>query len=86
MPVRNFTTLGDPSGLIGSTHAVGINGAGQIVGNFQDKATSGIYGFFYSGGTYTTLKASSTAFTFATGINHAGQIVGYYLQHSRLPI
>jgi probable HAF family extracellular repeat protein len=60
MPIYKYTTLDDPfaNGGIG-THAVGINNAGQIVGEYSDG--SGIHGFLFSGGTYTTLNDPSTA-------------------------
>jgi|SRR5665213_1018341 len=38
--------------------------------------STGIYGFLYSGGTYTTLSGPN--YPEAFGINSAGQIVGYY--------
>ena len=55
MPIYKYTTLDEPlaSGGIG-TNAVGINNAGQIVGEYSDG--SGIHGFLLSGGTYTTLN------------------------------
>jgi hypothetical protein len=79
MPIYKYTTLDDPfaSGGIG-TNAIGINNAGQIVGEYSDGA--GIHGFLLGGGTYTALKdPSAPNFTEALGINSAGQIVGDYV-------
>lgn len=79
MPIYKYTTLDDPfaNGGIG-THAVGINNAGQIVGEYSDG--SGIHGFLFSGGTYTTLNDPlAPTFTEVFGINGAGQIVGDYV-------
>jgi len=57
---------------------IGINNAGQIVGEYSDG--SGIHGFLFSGGTYTTLNDPlAPNFTEALGINSAGQIVGDYV-------
>ena len=81
MPVYTYTTLDDPSGVMGTTTATGINNAGQIVGTYQT-VTSGhqIHGFLYSGGTYTTIDDPlATGKSSATGINDAGQVVGFYL-------
>jgi uncharacterized membrane protein len=76
MPVNVYTTLDDPLAT-GTTAALGINGAGQIVGIYTN--ASGTHGFLESGGTYTTLDdPSATAGTYASGINGTGQIAGYY--------
>jgi probable HAF family extracellular repeat protein len=79
-----YTTLDDPSAstsVFGGTHALGINDAGQIVGQF-DNAT-GRHGFFYNGGNFTTLDVSDPSAragsTEAIGINASGQIVGDYI-------
>jgi len=53
MPVYTFTTLNDPLATDG-TLAHGINGSGQIVGQYANNNT-GINGFLLSGGTYTTI-------------------------------
>src|SRR5512133_1513266 len=79
MPIYKYTTLDDPlaSGSLG-TNAVGINNAGQIVGEYSDG--SGFHGFLLSGGTYTTLNDPlAPNFTETFGINSAGQIVGNYV-------
>jgi len=60
------------------TEVLGINDAGEIVGNYND--ATGWHGFVYSGGAYTTLDdpSSTSAGTFARSINNNGQIVGEY--------
>jgi len=79
MPIRIFTTIDEPSSRTGFNHAVGINGAGQIVGDYTDITHGATHGFLYSGGAYTTLDDPlANQGTFATGINSADQIVGYY--------
>jgi len=78
-----YITLDDPlAGPTGTTEALGINNAGQIVGYFTSTGNPG-HGFLYNptDGTYTTLNdplATKPQGTFATDINNAGQIVGYY--------
>jgi probable HAF family extracellular repeat protein len=77
MSIVFFTTLDDPLGTHG-TEALGINDAGQVVGDFID-ASNRFSGFLYSNGTYTTLlDPSGAGGTFARGINNAGQTVGVY--------
>jgi len=79
MPVYTFTTLNDPLATDG-TLAHGINGLGQIVGQYSNNNT-GINGFLLSGGTYTTIAdpLATQHLTEAFGINDAGQIVGIYV-------
>jgi hypothetical protein len=57
---------------------MGINNAGQIVGNiFTGDATNGTVGFLLQGSSYATFNYSSqTNFTLAYSINNNGQIVG----------
>ena len=77
MIIYTFTTLNDPQGTNG-TVAIGINDAGQIVGDYID-SSGAAHGFLYSNGTYITIDdALGTEGTIATGINDVGQIVGYY--------
>ncbi len=46
MPVNNYITLDDPSSSGATTLALGINGAGQIVGSYtQSDFTE--HGFLY---------------------------------------
>ncbi len=79
-----FTTIAYPWPTSVATTAYGVNGAGQIVGGFNDSAPQS-RGFWLSGsgGTYgapaieaTTLGATSTT---VYGINTVGQIVGKFV-------
>ena len=76
MTAYTFSTLDAPLGTAG-TFAIGINDAGQIVGNYSASVGSN-FGFLYSGGSYTSLSVPGAINTFADGINDAGQIVGEY--------
>ena len=69
-----FTTLNVPGASV--TYGGFINGAGQVVGNFGDRA--GWHGFLYSSGSFTILDAPRAYTTYAKGINAAGQIVGHF--------
>jgi probable HAF family extracellular repeat protein len=78
-----YTTLNDP--LAGSrplgTAALGINDAGQIVGEYYTSLGGNPLpnGFLYSGGVYTTINDPFDVYgTIPFGINNEGQIVGYY--------
>src|SRR5205807_2071396 len=71
-----YTTLDDPLAGVHDTVAYGINGAGQIVGRYQDDNLKD-HGFLYSGGSYITID-DPLAPTEAFGINDKGQIVGRY--------
>jgi hypothetical protein len=60
-----------------STFGAGINGAGALVGYFNDSA--GQHGFVDMGGQFTTLDAPGAVLgTRAAGINASGTIVGFY--------
>ena len=79
MPVNIFNSFNDPSALVGTTQAYGVNDADQIVGYYQDGA--GNHGYLLSGGVFTTLNdpsASGSNGTIAFGINASGFIVGGY--------
>jgi len=59
----------------GSDEALGINNAGEVVGNFSTNSTVGSY--IYSGGVVTTFDIlSSSNFYKIYGINDAGQLIG----------
>lgn len=77
MPIYVNATLDNPSTLVHTAHN-DINNLGQTVGYFED--ASGVHGFFYSAGVWTTLNDPLTTnhFTYAAGINDYGQIVGNY--------
>ena len=63
------------------TVAIGINGAGAIVGGYSNN--SGFYGFLDQNGSYTTINdPNATQGTTAYGINGAGAIVGGYSNNS----
>jgi hypothetical protein len=75
----SFTTLSDPLAIPGTTAPMGINNRGDIVGTFQDPRFNGREsGFFYSGGSYTTIRVPGSFDTLIQGINDNGQIVGSY--------
>jgi probable HAF family extracellular repeat protein len=57
------------------TQAYGINGAGDVVGGYNDSSGNN-HGFFLSGGVYTTIDDPDVPQNFAYGINDVGQIVG----------
>ncbi len=67
----------------GSTSARGINDHGDIVGIYSDTAGAD-HGFFYTGGTYSSIDYPPNAVypvilrTLALGINNSGDIVGGY--------
>jgi len=54
MPVYTYTPFDNSSQGTIATDAWAINGSSQIVGYYQN--ASGVHGFLYSGGTYTTLN------------------------------
>ena len=63
------------------TVAIGINGAGAIVGGYSNN--SGFYGFLDQNGSYTNIiDPNATQGTTAYGINGAGAIVGGYSNNS----
>ena len=72
-----FTTIDYPA--TNYTSAIGINDAGQIVG---DAAGLGI-GWEFSGGSFTSI--SDAGATTATAINNAETVVGYYSPVSSTP-
>jgi probable HAF family extracellular repeat protein len=70
----SYTTLSAPAASF--TEGVGINDAGQIVGDFTDSV--GIsHGFLYNGG-YIPIDMPGAFATYAYGINDAGQVVGAF--------
>jgi uncharacterized repeat protein (TIGR01451 family) len=71
-----FTPIVVPGSDAGTTNAIGINDAGQIVGSFKQGGV--LQGFLLIGETYTTLAAPGATATVATGINNNGQIVGWF--------
>jgi len=76
MPINIFTTLDDPLAIEPQgTQAEGINGSGQIVGQYRD---GNFHGFVLSGGNFITIDDSLATATAPFGINDAGQVVGFY--------
>src|SRR5262249_11706680 len=76
MPVKMFNNFDDPSAF-GFTRAFGVNGAGQIVGDYHNASV--FHGFLLSQGTYVIIEDPfATQGTSAFGINNAGMVVGNY--------
>ncbi len=59
------------------TYALGINGAGQIVGHSKDAAKNS-HGFVLAGGRFTPIDVPGRTENRANGINTVGQIVGSF--------
>jgi probable HAF family extracellular repeat protein len=58
------------------TAAVGINGAGDVVGGYYIGSEQ--HGFVFSGGSFTAIDVPGATNTAATGINDTGSISGYF--------
>ena len=74
----NFITLNEPLGTptgTAGTFTLGLNDAGDVVGYYYNE--SGVHGYLYSGGNYTTNNYPSALSTTNWDINNAGQIVGF---------
>ena len=65
-----FTTINVPGTISGG--GLGINNAGQIVGN------STLGSFLDTGGVFTMINVPGATSTVATAINNVGQITGYF--------
>ena len=81
-PSTAFTFTGGVYQILtvpGSTRSIatGINGAGLIVGVYQDLAGV-LRGFANNGGTFSNVDFPGASGTQAIGVNDAGQIVGDY--------
>ncbi len=77
---KTKTALKDPDAH-GVTECWGINDAGTIVGDYNDK--SGIlHGYVESGGTFTTIDPPGTTKTIVYGVSNAGLMGGYFLDAS----
>src|SRR6266436_3958946 len=70
----SFTQVDAPNATL--TRALGINDAGQIVGDFRN--STGTHGFLDTGGSFTQLDVPGATTLPARGINDAGQIVGVF--------
>ena len=73
----NIITTFDVPGAFSQTHAMGINGVGDIVGWYDD-SSGGTHGFLRQGNTYISFDVPGARNTYASGINNAGQIVGHF--------
>src|SRR6266478_8098356 len=71
----SFTQVDAPNATL--TRALGINDAGQIVGDFRN--STGTHGFLDTGGSFTQIDVPGAITTEALGINDAGQIVGLFV-------
>lgn len=69
-----FTTVDVPGAVI--TNVLGINTAGDVVGNYSAGSTAPSHGFLYSGGTFTLFDYPGPYATIASGINDSGVIAG----------
>lgn len=69
-----FTTVDVPGAAI--TNVLGINTAGDMVGNYSARSSSPSHGFFYTGGTFTLFDYPGADSTIAHGINDSGMISG----------
>lgn len=66
----SYTTI-DPPGSIYTT-VNDINASGEVAGDFQDTSFF-LYGFLYSGGSYTSIGSLGTHLT---AVNDSGEVVG----------
>src|SRR5215469_18269555 len=69
-----FTTIDVPGAVI--TNVLGINTAGDVVGNYSAGSSAPSHGFLYSGGTFTLFDYPGQYTTIAYGINDSGVISG----------
>ena len=70
-----FTSIDPPGALY--TEALGINTAGDIVGNYSG-ADAHQHGFLLHKGVYTTIDFPGATDTWITAINDQGQMAGAY--------
>jgi probable HAF family extracellular repeat protein len=70
-----FTTIDVPGA--GYTGVLGINKAGDMVGNYGTNTETDSHGFLYSNGTFTYFDYPGATVTVASGINDSGLIVGH---------
>lgn len=71
----DFTSIDFPGAR--STVANGINGHGDVVGEYVNSAFQS-RGFLLHGGEFSTIEYPGASFTSAKGINTGGDIVGWY--------
>ena len=73
-----FTTIDVPGAVF--TGISGINGLGDMVGDYGQDVNADVHGFLYSNGTFTYFDYPGEAVTVPEGINDSGLIVGYATQ------
>jgi len=69
-----FTTIDVPGAVL--TNVLGINTAGDVVGNYETESNSQSHGFLYSGGNFTLFDYPGASSTIAFGINDSRLISG----------
>jgi probable HAF family extracellular repeat protein len=74
---NNFISIDVPGRGKTQTNADGINDLGQVVGSYVDE--TGVHGFLWSNGSFTTIDAPGALTTGASDINNRGDIVGAYV-------
>ncbi len=75
-PAYTFQTVAYPGAI--QTYALGINDAGDVVGNYADGPIfpSPLHAFLLRGGRYFQIDPPGSSMATATGISNAGQIAG----------
>jgi uncharacterized protein (TIGR03437 family) len=83
-PSYTYTVLDAPGADAGTTAGAGINDSLSVVGTYAVTQPCGasscrvLYGFVYSGGSFTTINFPGSTSTNAMGMNNSGQVVGWY--------
>jgi uncharacterized membrane protein len=75
-----FTTIDVPGAE--ATTVYGINGAGDVVGNYSTEIGGATHGFSFKGGEFALFDYPGGDSTTAFGINDAGVISGWVMIHS----
>lgn len=73
-----YTQIDYPGATL--TQVMGIDGAGDVIGNYSTGRVS--QGFLLSNGVFTAIAYPGAAYTDVTGINDVGQIVGSGISHN----
>ena len=74
--IYTYQTFSAPGDNVVTTTALGVNDAGQIVGNFGNGSIGLILAFLRTGGSFSVVDAPFGPQDTATDINNVGQIVG----------
>ncbi len=69
-----FTTIDVPGAVV--TNVLGINTAGDVVGNYETSTNGPSHGFLYSAGNFSLFDYPGASSTLAFGINDSGLISG----------